>query len=76
MRLVEEVHDIRRFVSQVLYPTRVMGVDITWFPDGSSEYSVRIPKSDLKKMPYPKRDAEKILETMLGHRVRIVSVPR
>jgi len=76
VRLVEEVHDIRRFVSQVLYPTRVMGVDITWFPDGSSEYSVRIPKSDLKKMPYPKRDAEKILETMLGRRVRIVSVPR
>jgi len=76
VRLIEEAHDVRRLVSQILYPTRVMGVDITWFPDGSSEYSVRVPRSDLKRMPYTRKDAEKILETMLGRRVRIVPVPR
>lgn len=74
IRFVEGEQDVRSIVEQVVSPSRVLGVNILWLPDGSSEYTVRIPKVDSRKMPVRKEIAEEILERILGQYVRIIFV--
>ncbi len=71
VRFVEQLPNIRDLVEQILYPVRVQGVDIIWLPDGTSEYNVRINKLYSRRLPFPKSQAEKIIEHFAGKRVRI-----
>jgi len=71
VRFIEQLPDIRDLIEQILYPVRVQGVDIIWLPDGTSEYNVRVNRMYSRRMPFPKPQAEKIIEYFAGKRVRI-----
>ncbi len=58
-------------VRNVIQPARVLGVNTLWLPDGSMEYVVRIPRSDIKHLPAPQEDVEHLLSQMVGVNVRI-----
>lgn len=58
-------------VRSVIQPARVLGVNTLWLPDGSVEYVVRIPRSDLRYLPASQEDVESILTQIVGASVRI-----
>ena len=74
VRFVERGHDVKLLVEQIVSPSRVLGVNILWLPDGSSEYTIRIPFRDARRMPVKKDIAEEILSKLLGKYVRIIFV--
>ena len=74
VRIVEKERDVKLLVEQVIYPSRVLGVNILWLPDGSSEYTVRISYRDARRMPLRKEVAEEVLTQLLGKYVRIMYV--
>jgi len=74
VRFVEREKDIKFMVEQVIFPSRVLGVNILWLPDGSSEYTVRISHRDARRMPMKKDQAEEVLSKLLGKYVRIIYV--
>jgi len=71
VRFVEQFPSIRDLIEQILYPVRIQGVDIIWLPDGTSEYNVRINRVYSRRLPFPKPQAEKIIEHFAGKKVRI-----
>lgn len=58
-------------IKSVMQPARVLGVNTLWLPDGSVEYVVRIPRSDLKYLPTSQEDVETILTQLVGANVKI-----
>jgi len=74
VRIIEKERDVKLLVEQVIFPSRVLGVNILWLPDGSSEYTVRISHRDARRMPIKKETAEEILSQLLGKYVRIMYV--
>ncbi len=74
VRFVEFSKNAGDVVVQVLSPCRVIGVDVLWLPDGSTEYTVRVKRRDARRLPLKKREVEKLLEELLGKPVRIVFV--
>lgn len=58
--------DIKSIVSQLIFPARIQGVNIIWLPDGSQQYIVRIPKTDLRYMPTSSENIEKLLQIIIG----------
>ncbi|MGC9009286.1 MAG: transcription elongation factor NusA [Sulfolobales archaeon] len=63
--------DIKSIVSQLVFPARIIGVNIVWLPDGSHQYVVRIPRTDLRYMPMSSDNVEKLIEMISGESVRI-----
>ncbi|MCC6046852.1 MAG: transcription elongation factor [Desulfurococcaceae archaeon] len=61
----------KELVRSIIQPARVLGVNTLWLPDGTMEYVVRIPKSDLRYLPAPQEEVENLLSTMVGTNVRI-----
>lgn len=61
----------RDLVRSVIQPARVLGVNTLWLPDGSMEYVVRIPRSDIRHLPASQEDVEQLLSQMVGVNVRI-----
>ncbi|RLE72072.1 MAG: hypothetical protein DRJ39_00215 [Thermoprotei archaeon] len=71
VRFIEYVSDKRALIEQILFPVRVLGVDVIWLPDGSSEYNIRINGTCSRKMPFARAQAEKIIEQFTGKKTRI-----
>jgi len=63
--------DIKSLVSQLIFPARVLGVNIIWLPDGSHQYIIRIPRTDLRYMPLSTDSIEKFIEAVSGENVKI-----
>ncbi|MCC6014574.1 MAG: transcription elongation factor [Desulfurococcaceae archaeon] len=61
----------KELVRSIIQPARVLGVNTLWLPDGTMEYVVRIPKSDLRYLPAPQEEIENLLTAMVGANVRI-----
>lgn len=61
----------KELVRSVIQPARVLGVNTLWLPDGSMEYVVRIPRSDIRHLPAPQEDVEHLLSQIVGVNVRI-----
>ena len=63
--------DIKSIVSQLVFPARIIGVNIVWLPDGSHQYIVRIPRGDLRYMLMSSDNLERLVEIISGENVRI-----
>ncbi len=72
VRFIEKTRDLKTLIQSIVSPARVLGVNIVWFPDGSSEYSVRIPSRDARKMPYSPKLVEDMIRRITGENIRIV----
>ncbi|MET1101850.1 MAG: transcription elongation factor [Pyrodictiaceae archaeon] len=71
VKLIPKANDVRSLASFLLYPSRILGVNILWLPDGSIEYVIRVSRRDQKYIMVRKQVYEKILSEMLGKRTMI-----
>lgn len=61
----------KELVRSIIQPARVLGINTLWLPDGSIEYIIRIPRSELRYLPAPQEEVEHLLSQMIGTNVRI-----
>jgi len=71
VRVVEKGGDQKIIAGQLLYPARVMGVNTLWLPDGSTRYTVRISRGDLRHLPASIEILEKVLTQIFGRQTVI-----
>ncbi|MBC7120917.1 MAG: transcription elongation factor NusA [Candidatus Methanosuratus sp.] len=72
VRIVEKTSSIKRLLEQIVTPARVMGANTVWLPDGSWESTIKMPRSDMRKMPIDPRSAEEAIRILTGEVVHIV----
>ncbi|MDD1775847.1 MAG: hypothetical protein LUP94_00670 [Candidatus Methanomethylicus sp.] len=72
VRIVEKSSSIKKLLEQIVTPARVMGANTVWLPDGSWESTIRMPRSDLRKMPLDPRAAEEAIKILTGEVIHIV----
>ncbi|MEM3040358.1 MAG: hypothetical protein QXO54_06105, partial [Candidatus Methanomethylicaceae archaeon] len=72
VRIIEKSSSIKRLLEQIVVPARVIGANTVWLPDGSWESTIRIPRSDIKKMPIDARSAEEAIKKLTGETIHIV----
>jgi len=71
-RIITNTKDLKEVVKQLVFPTRITSVNTIWLPDGTVEYVVRIPKFEMKNLPFKRREViEDILTQITGNVVRI-----
>lgn len=72
VRIIEKTSSIKRLLEQIVTPARVMGANTIWLPDGSWESTIKMPRSDLRKMPIDPRSAEEAIRILTGEVIHIV----
>lgn len=72
VRIVEKTSSIKRRLEQIVTPARVMGANTVWLPDGSWESTIRMPRSDMRKMPLDPKSAEEAIKILAGEIIHIV----
>ncbi len=71
-RIITGTKDLKEVVKQLFFPARITSVNAIWLPDGTVEYVVRVPKSELRNLPFKRREIiEDILTQITGNVVRI-----
>lgn len=71
VRIVQKTVDPKAFISQLISPARVQGIDIVWTPDGSVQHIVRIPRSDVKLLPMKVEIIESLLKAIYNEPYRV-----
>jgi len=71
VRIIPRASDVRGLASFLLFPTRILGVNILWLPDGSIEYVIRVPRRSRKYIAPYIEVYEKILNELLGKKTVI-----
>ncbi len=71
-RIITNTKDLKEVVKQLVFPARITSVNTIWLPDGTVEYVVRIPKFEMRNLPFKRREViEDILTQITGNVVRI-----
>jgi len=74
VRVVEKTSSIKKLVEQIVAPVRVIGANTIWLPDGSWESTLKIPRSEVKRLPAEPRVIEQIVKEISGEVVKLVAV--
>lgn len=69
---VENMHDVKKIISQVISPARILSISISWYPDESYEYRVRVYKKDLKLLSYSPTIIEEAIYKITNKRIKII----
>lgn len=73
-KVIVNTKDLKEVVKQIVFPARITSVNTIWLPDGSIEYVVRVPKFELRNLPFRRRELiENILTQITGNVVKIRS---
>ncbi|MCS7097202.1 MAG: hypothetical protein NZ926_01865 [Candidatus Methanomethylicia archaeon] len=72
VKIIEKTMSIRQLAEQILSPIKVKSVNTVWFPDGTCENYIKIPKVDLNKFWINKEVIEKVLSKFTKQIIRIV----
>ncbi|MEM2021495.1 MAG: transcription elongation factor, partial [Zestosphaera sp.] len=73
-RVIINTRDVKEVVKQIVYPARITSVNTVWLPDGSVEYVVRVPRFELRNLPFRRREIiEDLLTQITGNVVKIRS---
>lgn len=71
-RIITNTKDLKEVVKQLVFPARITSVNTIWLPDGTVEYVVRVPKFELRNLPFKRREIiEDLLTQITGNVVRI-----
>lgn len=70
VRIAEVSGDMRKTVSDVLVPVRVLGIN-TIFGDGKQKYRVRLPRNEMRQLPADVKTLEKALGQLFDSEVLI-----
>lgn len=71
IRIVQKTSDPKTFISQLISPARIQGIDSVWTPDGAVQHIVRIPKSDAKLLPLKIDAIESLLNSIYNEIYRV-----
>lgn len=71
IRVVEDTDDVRKMVNDLLYPARVIGVNIIYLPKGQKR-KIRISHDDEKRLPMELSKAKDIIRTLTGEEIDII----
>ena len=74
VKVVEKTSNLKKLLEQIVHPARVIGTSIIWLPDGTSEVTLRIPRSDMRYAPADLQILEKIVRRISGERVHVVVI--
>lgn len=72
VRLVEKTNNLRLLVEQIIAPCRLLGINVLWLPDGSEENTVRIPRSDRRRLPASPEVLQKLIRDIAGISARLI----
>ncbi|MEM0015135.1 MAG: transcription elongation factor [Zestosphaera sp.] len=73
-KVIVNTKDLKEVVKQIVFPARITSVNTVWLPDGSIEYVVRVPRFELKNLPFRRREViENLLTQITGNVVKIRS---
>lgn len=73
VRIVEKTSSLREFLSQLLFPAKVISLNTIWLPDGSCENTVKVASEDLKKLPADVKVLEETIRELIGEIVYIAT---
>jgi transcription antitermination factor NusA-like protein len=71
VKIVEKAKDVKKFVSQIFYPVKILSLNQVWSPEGSYEYNIRISKEEIIKLTIGIKEMEKVISKLLSTNVRI-----
>ena len=71
VKIIPKASDVRGLATFLLHPTRILGVNILWLPDGSIEYVIRVPRRSKNFIGRHVEVYEKILTELLGKKTTI-----
>lgn len=71
VRLVEKTSSLKIIAEELIAPGRLLGVNTLWLPDGTEENTVRIPKSDLRRLPAKPEIIERVLGKLTRTNVKL-----
>ncbi|MEM4830435.1 MAG: transcription elongation factor, partial [Zestosphaera sp.] len=55
-KIVTNTRDLKEIVKQLVFPARITSVNTIWLPDGTVEYVVRVPRFELRNLPFKRRE--------------------
>ena len=71
VQVVSFTRDVKMLAAQLVAPARVLGVNMVWLPDGTTQYVVRLSRFDQRVLPDKPEELEKALQEILGVPVRV-----
>jgi transcription antitermination factor NusA-like protein len=72
IRVIEESKDVKKVSADLLYPTKVYGINIVYMPDGTIIKRLRLGKEFERKLPIATKSVKEILLLVTGENVDIV----
>ena len=71
IRVVERTENEKQMVQELILPSRVLGINIRFLPNGKEEYKIRVPKADADKLPSSIEVVEKLLLQLTNKPMKI-----
>ena len=71
VKIIEKSGNINELATQLAFPARILTVVMSWLPDGTNETVVKIPRSEVRRLPLKIDDFARILSLITGLNVRI-----
>jgi len=70
IRVIESTDNVRKILEDLLYPARIVGINIIYLPDGERK-RVRISHEDRKRLPIDLEKAKDIIKVLTGEEITI-----
>ncbi|RLE57380.1 MAG: transcription elongation factor NusA [Thermoprotei archaeon] len=71
VRVVDVATSFREGIEQLVMPLAVLGVNVVWFPDGTSETVIRVAR-EARRSIFSPRELESLISAVFGTKVRVV----
>ncbi|MHC1598727.1 MAG: hypothetical protein ACXQT0_03990, partial [Candidatus Methanofastidiosia archaeon] len=72
IRIIEDTKDIKKIVLDLIYPARILGINIVYLPDGTKRKKLRIPLDDEKRLPVSLKKVKEIVCEITKESIEIV----
>jgi len=71
VRIAEYSGDLKKTISDMIVPAKLVGINQVYLPDGKISYKVRLLRSEMKQLPVDINTLEKALNSLFGGKSRI-----
>jgi len=71
VKVIEKSSSINELAVQLAFPARILTIVMSWLPDGTNEAIVKIPKTEIRRLPFKPEDYAKILSLITGINVKV-----
>lgn len=71
VRVIEDTSDPKRFLPDLLYPAHILGINRVYLPEGKTQYKIRIPTEDEKRLPASRKSIEDFITKLTGQEMGV-----